>query len=98
MTNEAAERLRAMRPEDDWGDKFYAALEALWWALKGTDIPAQGSAPHQIMANLIEDIPHERRATVERIRERLNITDDTPYYHDREVSRIRRILDEEAAR
>jgi hypothetical protein len=100
VANEAAERLRAMQPEDDWGDKFYAALEALWWALKGTEIPAQGTAPHQIMADLIEDVPYERRATVERIREHCEepssaiVEEPTLFY---QIER-RYIDDEEAAR
>lgn len=52
----AIEHLAQMKPEDDWGDKFYAALEALWWAIKGTEIPAQPEPPHHIMARLIGDV------------------------------------------
>jgi len=108
MTNEAAERLRRMKPEDDWGDKFYAATEALWWALKGTTIPAQGTAPHIVMAGLIDDAAAERRATVERIRAATRKAAPKQYQRIVEgqrwlntgipMERVLAILDEEAAR
>jgi hypothetical protein len=53
---EPADALAAMKPEDDWSDKFYAALAALWRVVKGTEIPAMGTAPHVVMAQLIEDV------------------------------------------
>jgi hypothetical protein len=48
--------LAVMKPEDEWSDKFYAALAALWRTVKGTDIPAMGEPPHVVMARLIEDV------------------------------------------
>lgn len=53
---EAIDRLRNMKPEDDWRDKFYAALDALWLTLKGTERPAMGYPPHVVMARLIDDV------------------------------------------
>jgi hypothetical protein len=48
--------LRDLGVEAGWGDKFYAALAALWQVVKGTEIPAMGTPPHIVMADLIEDI------------------------------------------
>jgi len=48
--------LRDLGVEAGWSDKFYAALAALWQVVKGTEIPAMGTPPHIVMADLIEDI------------------------------------------
>jgi hypothetical protein len=95
MTTEAAERLRHwvmdVHQDEEMGALLTVALDAEY---------ERGQQSAEQVHDSIR--AEERRAgaadAVERIRERLNITDDTPYYHDREVSRIRRILDEEAAR
>jgi hypothetical protein len=80
---EPAKVLAAMKPEDDWSDKFYAALTALWRVVKGTEIPAMGTAPHVVMAQLIEDVAWSGRAgeaALDRLRLELNVYDAMPVH------------------
>lgn len=56
----ATAKLRAMDPGSPWGDKFYAALDALWWVTKGREPVAQGRPAHQVMADLIDDVAWSR--------------------------------------
>lgn len=64
-------KLRAMPNDADWGDKFYAALEALETAL-GKPVVAQARPPHQVMADRIDDarwhLTHSDAAEVEKLR------------------------------
>jgi hypothetical protein len=62
----AINNLRDMAPEDDWGDKFYAALEALEMVVTGR-VVAQATPPHAVMARLIEDVA--RRLIVSALRD-----------------------------
>ena len=48
--------LTKLRTDDPWVDKFYVALNALWLTIHDQEMPAQGTAPHVVMAKLIEDI------------------------------------------